>query len=115
MLAVKSALAEEDTVPLLVFDEIDANVGGEIAHAVGEKMLLLGAKRQVLCISHLPQVASKADTQFMVTKTESAGRTLSHLVPVAGEARLDEIARMLGGKSASALAMARSLLEKNPA
>jgi DNA repair protein RecN (Recombination protein N) len=115
MLAVKSALAEEDTVPLLVFDEIDANVGGEIAHAVGEKMVLLGTKRQVLCISHLPQVASKADTQFMVTKTESAGRTLSHIVPVEGEARLEEIARMLGGKSASALAMARSLLEKTPA
>lgn len=113
MLAVKSALAEEDTVPLLVFDEIDANVGGEIAHAVGEKMLLLGTKRQVLCISHLPQVASKADSQFVVTKTESAGRTVSNLVPVRGESRLEEIARMLGGKSASSLALARSLLEKS--
>jgi DNA repair protein RecN (Recombination protein N) len=115
MLAVKSALAEEDTVPLLVFDEIDANVGGEIAHAVGEKMLLLGTKRQVLCISHLPQVASKADWQFVVTKTESGGRTLSHLVPVEGEGRLEEIARMLGGKSASSLALARTLLERSPA
>jgi DNA repair protein RecN (Recombination protein N) len=115
MLAVKSALAEEDTVPLLVFDEIDANVGGEIAHAVGEKMRLLGSKRQVLCISHLPQVASKADAQFVVTKTESAGRTISSLVPLDGNSRLEEIARMLGGRSESSLALAKSLLEQKPA
>src|SRR6185295_7899674 len=66
MLAVKSSLAAQDTISLLVFDEIDANVGGEIAHAVGAKMKSLAEAHQVLCISHLPQVAALADTQYVV-------------------------------------------------
>ncbi len=110
MLAVKSALAEQDTIPLLVFDEIDANVGGEIAHAVGAKMQALGAARQVLCISHLPQVASKAHLHFVVSKDYTSGRTVSMLTQVEGSAREEELARMLGGKSESALELARSLL-----
>ena len=112
MLAVKSALAEQDTIPLLVFDEIDANVGGEIAHAVGEKMQALGEGRQVLCISHLPQVASKADQQFVVTKSFTAGRTISALEKAEGTQREQEIARMLGDTSGSALELARSLLTR---
>lgn len=111
MLALKSALAEQDMVPLLVFDEIDANVGGEIAHAVGEKMRALGKRRQVLCISHLPQVASKADTHFVVAKEEHDGRTIAMLEQVQDEARKLEIARMLGGKTSSSLALAESLLQ----
>ena len=110
MLAVKSALAAQDTIPLLVFDEIDANVGGEIAHAVGAKMKSLATAHQVLCISHLPQVAAQADSQFVVTKEFAKDRTLSHLEPVEGKARVEEIARMLGGKGDSALAHARTLL-----
>ncbi len=110
MLAVKSALAGQDTVPLLVFDEIDANVGGEIAHAVGAKMRVLGGTRQVLCISHLPQVASKAHQQFVVSKEYVEGRTVSRLEMVCGGRREEEIARMLGGQNASALELARSLL-----
>lgn len=110
MLAVKSALAEQDTIPLLVFDEIDANVGGEIAHAVGEKMRTLGTSRQVLCISHLPQVASKAGTHLVVSKEDSGGRTISVLKEVQGRERESEIARMLGGKSQSALELAKTLL-----
>jgi DNA repair protein RecN (Recombination protein N) len=110
MLAVKSSLAAQDTIPLLVFDEIDANVGGEIAHAVGAKMKSLAAAHQVLCISHLPQVAAQADTQFVVTKEFTKDRTVSHLEKVEGKARVEEIARMLGGKSDSALAHARTLL-----
>ncbi|MEY5026403.1 MAG: hypothetical protein RLZZ244_1931 [Verrucomicrobiota bacterium] len=112
MLAVKSALAQQDSVALLVFDEIDANVGGEIAHSVGQKMAALGAQRQVVCISHLPQVASKADHHFVVSKTYVHERTLSDLAPVQGPAREAEIARMLGGKSDSALALAKSLLAR---
>jgi DNA repair protein RecN (Recombination protein N) len=112
MLALKSAFAEHDSVPLLVFDEIDANVGGEIAHAVGGKMRELGKRRQVLCISHLPQVASKADAHFVVAKSEKAGRTISTLDKVDGEERKYEVARMLGGKTASALALAEALLEE---
>jgi DNA repair protein RecN (Recombination protein N) len=110
MLAVKSSLAAQDTISLLVFDEIDANVGGEIAHAVGQKMRSLGKAHQVLCISHLPQVAAVADTQFVVTKEYAQDRTISQLQQVTGKARVEEIARMLGGKGESALAHARTLL-----
>lgn len=110
MLAVKSSLAAQDTIPLLVFDEIDANVGGEIAHAVGAKMKSLAEEHQVLCISHLPQVAAQANTQFVVTKEFTKDRTISQLEKVEGKARVEEIARMLGGKSDSALAHAKTLL-----
>lgn len=110
MLAVKTSLAAQDTIPLLVFDEIDANVGGEIAHAVGKKMQSLGEKHQVLCITHLPQVAAVAGAQFVVTKDVRDGRTISQITEVKGKPRLEEIARMLGGKSDSALAHAKTLL-----
>ena len=110
MLAVKASLAAQDTVGLLVFDEIDANVGGEIAHAVGEKMRATAGERQVLAITHLPQVAACAQTQFVVTKDITSGRTISSLTEVKGEARVEEIARMLGGKGDSAKAHAKTLL-----
>jgi DNA repair protein RecN (Recombination protein N) len=74
-------------------------------------MRALGATRQVVCISHLPQVASKADQQFVVSKDYAAGRTVSLLERVTGAAREEEIARMLGGKSGSALELARTLLK----
>jgi DNA repair protein RecN (Recombination protein N) len=111
MLAIKSSLAAHDAIPLLVFDEIDANVGGEIANAVGEKMRKLAADHQVLCITHLPQVAAAATTQFVVTKEVVQGRTHSRLTEVAGKARQEEIARMLGGKTDSALKHAATLLK----
>ena len=112
MLAIKSSLAAQDAIPLLVFDEIDANVGGEIANAVGEKMRKLAADHQVLCITHLPQVAATASTQFVVTKEVVQGRTHSRLREVSGKARQEEIARMLGGKSESALKHAATLLKQ---
>lgn len=112
MLAVKTSLAAQDRIPLLVFDEIDANVGGEIAHAVGAKMRALGREHQVLCITHLPQVAAAADAQFVVTKEYARERTVSRIAPVTGKARVEEIARMLGGKTESALSHARALLQK---
>jgi DNA repair protein RecN (Recombination protein N) len=110
MLAVKSSLAAQDRIPLLVFDEIDANVGGEIAHAVGAKMRSLAEAHQVLCITHLPQVAATASAQYVVAKQYTGERTISHLTEVKGKARVEEIARMLGGRSESALAHARTLL-----
>lgn len=113
MLAIKSALAAHDAIPLLVFDEIDTNVGGEIAHAVGAKMLTLGHDHQLICITHLPQVAAQASSHFVVTKEVSRGRTFSNLCRVTGKMRQEEIARMLGGKSESALKLAASLLKKN--
>lgn len=113
MLAIKSSLAAEDAISLLVFDEIDANVGGEIANAVGEKMRKLAAEHQVLCITHLPQVAAAATTQFVVTKEVVGGRTRSCLSEVRGKARQEEIARMLGGKTDSALKHAATLLKSS--
>jgi len=110
MLAVKSSLAMQDAIPLLVFDEIDANVGGEIARAVGAKMRALAEKHQVLCITHLPQVAAAAANHFIVTKEVVQGRTFSGLREVEGKTRQEEIARMLGGQSDSALQHAASLL-----
>jgi DNA repair protein RecN (Recombination protein N) len=112
MLAIKSALAAHDAIPLLVFDEIDTNVGGEIAHAVGAKMQTLGRDHQVICITHLPQVAATASSHFVVTKDVSRGRTFSNLREVTGKMRQEEIARMLGGKSESALKLAASLLRQ---
>ena len=113
MLAIKSALAEQDDTPLMVFDEIDANVGGEVARAVGAKMAALGTRHQVIAITHFPQVAATASHHFVVEKEVSSGRTRSRLFPVVGETRIQELVRMLGGGGKQARAMAASLL--NPA
>jgi DNA repair protein RecN (Recombination protein N) len=111
MLALKTALADQDRIPLLVFDEIDANVGGEIATRVASKMSELGTGHQVLCITHLPQVAAAAAAQFMVIKSVKDGRTETTLSPVEGGERIAEIARMLGGVTDSAKAHATTLLK----
>jgi len=113
MLAIKSALAAQDEVPLLVFDEIDANVGGEIAHAVGGRMRELAKRHQVLCITHLPPVAAAATSQFVVTKHVRSGRTFTQLREVTGKARREEIARMLGGKSEEAMKLAATILDQH--
>jgi len=110
LLAVKSALAQQDAVPLLVFDEIDANVGGNIAEAVGRKMASLGGTHQVIAITHFPQVASLARSHFVVTKDVEGDRTRSNIREVAENERVEELARMLGGKAESAREHARSLL-----
>ncbi|HST31503.1 MAG TPA: DNA repair protein RecN [Chthoniobacterales bacterium] len=112
MLAIKSALAAHDSIPLLIFDEIDTNVGGEIAHSVGGKMLTLAEEHQLICITHLAPVAARASSHFVVTKDVSHGRTFSNLREVNGKARQEEIARMLGGKSESAMRLAASLLKQ---
>jgi DNA repair protein RecN (Recombination protein N) len=112
MLAIKSALAAHDSIPLLIFDEIDTNVGGEIAHAVGAKMRTLADDHQLICITHLAQVAACASSHFVVTKDVVHGRTFSNLREVSGKARQEEIARMLGGKSDSAMQLAASLLKE---
>ena len=112
MLAIKTSLAAQDSVPILVFDEIDANVGGEIGAKVGAKMKELGAAHQVFCITHLPQVAANASAQFVVTKNTDGDRTRTELLEVAGKSREEEIARMLGGKADSAMRHARALLDE---
>ncbi|HEY2573835.1 MAG TPA: DNA repair protein RecN [Verrucomicrobiaceae bacterium] len=110
LLAVKSALAKQDAIPLMVFDEIDANVGGAVSEAVGRKMAALAEKHQVITITHMPQLAGLAKSQFVVTKQFDAKRTRSLLSEVKGKDRVAELARMLGGKAESAKAHAESLL-----
>lgn len=111
LLAVKSALAKGDSIPLMVFDEIDANVGGNIAEAVGRKMAALSGRHQVIAITHMPQLASLAGSHFVVTKEFEENRTRSTLREVKGELRVEELARMLGGKVESARLHAESLLD----
>ena len=110
MLALKSALAKQDDTPLLVFDEIDANVGGEIARAVGMKMRELGEHHQVIAITHFPQVAALAEHHYLISKQVEDGRSLSRLVEVQGDARVSELVRMLGANGDAARAHAQGLL-----
>ncbi len=115
MLAVKSALAEDDQIGCMVFDEVDAGIGGEVALAVGEHLHGLARTRQILCITHLASIASRADNHIQVQKKEKGGRTLTDATPVSGEARVDEIARMLAGDrtGAASRSHAEGLLRKN--
>jgi len=111
MLALKTVLAAEDEVPVLIFDEVDANVGGETANTVGEKMKQIGAKRQVLCITHLPQVAAPADAHYVVTKQIRNGRTISEIQLLDKKERVTELTRMLGGQGDAARKHAEALLK----
>ncbi|MDE3068659.1 MAG: DNA repair protein RecN [Verrucomicrobiota bacterium] len=111
MLALKTVLAAEDEVPVLIFDEVDANIGGETAKAVGDKMKQIAAKRQVLCITHLPQVAASADAHYRVTKQVRNGRTISEIRLLGKGERVAELARMLGGQSDTARRHAEALLK----
>jgi DNA repair protein RecN (Recombination protein N) len=111
MLALKTVLAAQDEIPVLVFDEVDANVGGETANAVGEKMRQIAARRQVLCITHLPQVAASAEAHYVVSKQTKNGRTISEIRLLDKKSRVTELARMLGGQSDAARKHAEALLK----
>lgn len=113
MLALKTVLAEVDETPVLVFDEVDANVGGEIGSEVGKELARLAGGHQVFCVTHLPQVAARAARHFVVEKAQSDKSTSVSIKPIHAEddARLDELARMLGDrKSRSAREHAAELL-----
>jgi len=110
MLAIKTVLAAEDQVPVLVFDEVDANVGGETANAVGEKMQQIAKSRQVICITHLPQVAAPASAHFVVSKEVKSGRTISEIKVIEKKERVTELARMLGGQTEAARKHAEEML-----
>ena len=97
MLALKSLEARRRGVATLIFDEVDAGIGGAIAEAVGRKLKLLSRYHQVLCITHLPQIAAFADTHFVVEKEERRGATRSRVNVLKAAERAEEIARMLGG------------------
>ena len=96
-LAVQTVTSKIAGVPTLVFDEVDAGIGGRVAEIVGQLLKALGAKYQIMCITHLPQVAAQADSQWQVAKAMSGGNVLSRVTVLQPAERIDEIARMLGG------------------
>ena len=116
-LAIAAALFKASTraaAATLVFDEIDAGIGGRVAEVVGRKLQDLAARNQVICVTHLPQIASFGTTHFYVWKEDAAGHTRARIRKLEDDdARIGEIARMLGGEqvSASAVAHARELLD----
>ena len=113
MLAIKAVIAERDGVGTIIFDEIDTGVSGRMAQAVGEKMSSIGAHRQVIAVSHLPQIAALGDQHFLVEKGEADGRTLTHVRRLDDEGRAMELARLVGGMGdpESSLTHARSMLK----
>ncbi|MEZ5404843.1 MAG: DNA repair protein RecN [Verrucomicrobiia bacterium] len=111
MLAIKTSLAEQDQVPLLIFDEVDANVGGEIGTRVGQKLKILSAHHQIFCITHLPQVAALGDQHIAISKQTRQQRTVTELQILNDKERIEELARMLGGSHASSRALAETLLK----
>lgn len=112
MLAIKSVAAQREGVPSMIFDEIDTGISGRAAQVVGEKMAAIAKERQVLCVTHLQQIAALADHHYLVEKSFDGERTSTRLTPLTGEARVNEIARMLGGDPDSARAHAREMLKK---
>ena len=98
-LAISAASAQSNPTPTLIFDEADSGVGGAVGQSIGELMRQLGQSRQVLCVTHLPQVASQAHHQFKVLKREHDGLSFSEVQPLDLEERVEEVARMLGGKA----------------
>jgi DNA repair protein RecN (Recombination protein N) len=96
-LAIQTVTSRVAQVPTLVFDEVDAGIGGRVAEIVGKMLKQLGRKHQVMCITHLPQVAAAADHQWQVAKSSSKTKVASRVVALDADQRVDEIARMLGG------------------
>ncbi len=113
-LAVKQVLAEADATPTLVFDEVDTGIGGRSADPVGRSLWALARRHQVLCVTHLPQIAAHADVQFRIAKRERDGRTITEVERLDREGRIVELAQMLGGQAggATTLASARELLDR---
>ncbi|MDJ0722334.1 MAG: DNA repair protein RecN [Desulfobacterales bacterium] len=115
ILAIKAILADSDAVETLIFDEVDAGIGGGIAEVVGQKLKALARHHQVICITHLPQIARFGDAHFKIVKQVDSGRTATRIAPLDDAARLEEIARMLGGVkiTAKTRAHARELLRSD--
>ena len=105
MLAIKGVLAESDHVSTLIFDEVDAGIGGEVALSVGERLSALSRRKQVLCITHLATIAVRADNHLRIEKVTQAGRTVTKVDRVSGAARQEEIARMLAGDKTGDLSL----------
>jgi DNA repair protein RecN (Recombination protein N) len=114
MLAMKVVLADRGTAPTLVFDEIDTGIGGRSADPVGRSLWTLARRHQVLCVTHLPQIAAYADAHFRILKTERVGRTVTEVTRLDPAGRVAELAQMIGGPGggAAAAASSRELLDR---
>jgi DNA repair protein RecN (Recombination protein N) len=117
MLALKTALSRADQIPTLIFDEIDQGIGGRVGGTVGEKLYNLShtdekTRRQVFCVTHLPQLAGYADAHMRVQKSVVEGRTRTIVEPLEGEARVAELALMLGGETETTIKIAAELLNQ---
>jgi DNA repair protein RecN (Recombination protein N) len=111
MLALKNVLARADQIPTLIFDEIDQGIGGRVGSVVGKKLWQLTDQHQVLCITHLPQLAAFGQQHFQVHKQIEAGRTITNILEIEGESRLNELAQMLGEVSMGTLKSAQEILQ----
>jgi len=111
MLAIKNVLAKADHIPTLIFDEIDQGIGGRVGGIVGEKLRSLSGQHQVLCITHLPQLAAYGKQHYHVEKQIQDGRTVTLVRSLEGEDRLVELAQMLGNLSAGTMQSARELVD----
>ena len=106
MLAMKNVFAENDPVPTMIFDEIDSGVSGVAAQRVGEKLYSVSLGKQVMCVTHLPQIAAMADSHFVISKSERGGRTYTEVTPLDREGRKQELARLHGGDNVTLLTLA---------
>ena len=105
MLAMKNVFAENDTVPTMIFDEIDSGVSGIAAQRIAEKLFTVSLGKQVMCVTHLPQIAAMADTHFVISKSERGGRTYTEVTPLDRSGRAAELARLHGGDHVTALTL----------
>ena len=114
MLAMKNVLSEKDHIPTMIFDEVDTGVSGRAAQKVAEKLHAVSVGKQVLCVTHLPQIAAMADTHFLISKAEKNGRTYTSVLPLDLEGRKGEIARLIGGAKITdnTLKSAEEMLQK---
>jgi DNA repair protein RecN (Recombination protein N) len=111
MLALKNVLARADQIPTLIFDEIDQGIGGRVGGTVGEKLWGLGRAHQVMVITHLPQLAAFGDQHYQVQKIVENSRTLTRLIRLTGEARILELAQMLGQVTEATTHSAHDILQ----
>lgn len=108
MLAIKSCIAYEDDTPTLVFDEIDVGISGKTAQSVAKKLSIIGKKHQVICITHLPQIASMADSHYIIEKSVEKNKTTTNIRKLDRQEEIYEIARLLGGDEVTKTALANA-------
>ena len=114
-LVLRSLLVEKKSIPTLIFDEIDAGLGADIGDKVSEKMRELSIKYQLICITHLAQIAAGAQQHFVIKKNVKDGRTISSAFQIEGKQRVDEIARLLGGEKKLSFELASELVREKSA